>query len=399
MVIPPWYELPPRGYGGLEMICAALVDGLVDRGHDVTVYGAGERHGTKARFVSTAPTLQYPRLGESMPDVLHAARANELIQAGDFDVVHDHTTPGALTASRLTTPTVITVHGAVDGELGDYYAAAPDAVNLVAISHAQRAVRPDLNWIATVHNGVSVPDGPLTVRRPGAAVMWLARFNPDKGPDLAITACRAAGLPLVLAGKCNEPAEERYFAKTVAPMLDDSVEVLINADRPTILAKLREARCLIMPIRWEEPFGMVMIEAMAEGVPVVALRRGAVAEVVDDGVTGFVCNRPEDLPAALLRVDQLAPADCVMRVRNRFSTGFMARRYEHVYRTVVARHFTVPAAASTPTDIVDTSRHLRTGMARLVSPATVRPGAGTNARPGNTGPRPVGGNGHQPAAR
>jgi glycosyltransferase involved in cell wall biosynthesis len=326
------------------MICASLVDGLVDRGHHVTLFGAGQRSGTKAEFVSTSEELQFPRLGETLPDVLHTAQVNTMIADGDFDVIHDHTTPGALAAPRLTTPTVVTVHGAVTGELGDYYEAVGDAVRLVAISRAQRSLRPHLPWIATVHNGLTVPaePGPPPAPRPDGPVMWLARFNPDKGPDMAIEACRAAGLPLILAGKCNEPAEERYLDRVIKPMLDDTIDVMVNADRAAIMAKLRHARCLIMPIRWEEPFGMVMIEAMAEGVPVVALRRGAVAEIVQHEVTGFICDRPEDLPKALLRAHELDPAACIRRVRSRFSADYMAERYEAVYSKAIAEHLALP---------------------------------------------------------
>src|SRR5262249_61817883 len=129
------------------------------------------------------------------------------------------------------------------------------------------------------------PDGP---------VVWLARFSPDKGPDLAIHACRVAGLPLVLAGKCNEPGEARYLDEVIRPLLADDVELVINGDRVTTNRLLTEARCLIMPIRWHEPFGMVMIEAMASGTPVVALRRGSVPEIVRHGATGWVCADPTE---------------------------------------------------------------------------------------------------------
>jgi len=315
--------------------------------------------------------LQYPRLGETLPDVLHTARVNSLIAEGGFDVIHDHTTPGALSAPRLTTPTVVTVHGAVTTELGDYYEAVGDAVRLIAISRAQRALRPELPWIATVHNGLKVDAEarPAPPAHPDGPVMWLARFNPDKGPDLAIEACKAAGVPLILAGKCNEPAEERYLDRIIAPMIDDSIDVMVNGDRAAVMAKLRQARCLIMPIRWEEPFGMVMIEAMAEGLPVVALRRGAVPEIVQHGVTGFICDRPEDLPAALLRAGELDPEACVRRVRSRFSADYMAERYEAVYARAVAEHFTVPPTA--PTRVPTTPTRLSTGT---------RPGLTANAR-------------------
>ncbi|GAA1786943.1 glycosyltransferase family 4 protein [Luedemannella flava] len=376
MVVPPWYEMPPTGYGGLEMIASALVDGLVERGHDVTLFGAGERTGTKATFVSTTPTLQYARLGETLPDVLHVARVHRLIAAGDFDIVHDHTAPGPLTAGRLTTPTVLTVHGGVDGELGDYYEAVGDTIRLIAISHSQRRKRTTLPWIATVHNGLTVPDD--AEGRPGGTdgpVVWLARFNPDKGPDLAINACRTAGLPLVLAGKCNEALEERYFNNVITPMLDDSVEVLVNADRPTIQARLRAARCMIMPIRWEEPFGMVMIEAMVEGVPVVALRRGAVPEIIRDGVTGFICDSVDELPDALHAARELDPAACVRHVRESFSSVVMAERYERAYYSAIEAHFTLlppPHAARAKTELPASAR----GVGAAALSGTNRPAAG-----------------------
>jgi glycosyltransferase involved in cell wall biosynthesis len=337
MVVPPWYELPPAGYGGLEVIVAALVDGLVERGHDVTLFGAGTRNGTRARFVSTDPEPQFRRLGEVMPSVLHTARVNRLLAEGDFDIVHDHTTDGPMTAPTRRTPTVVTVHGPVDGEFGDYFEALGDTVRLVAISKTQRQERPNLPWARTVYNALPSDAFDDRPRRGDGPVLWLARFTPDKGPDLAIEACREAGVPLVLAGKCNEKAERRYLAESVKPLLHDGVRLVINADRAKTQRLLRRARCLVMPIRWSEPFGMVMIEAMAAGTPVVGLRRGAVPEVVRDGVTGWLADEPEGLPALLRKLDQLDPADCVAHVRANFGADLMARRYELVYVDALAR--------------------------------------------------------------
>jgi glycosyltransferase involved in cell wall biosynthesis len=168
-------------------------------------------------------------------------------------------------------------------------------------------------------------------------VLWLARFCADKGPDLAIEACRAAGLPLVLAGKCNEPIEAEYLRDVVEPMLGDDVTLLVNADRTTTRALLRDARCLLLPIRWHEPFGMVMVEAMASGTPVVALRRGSVPELVRPGVTGFICDDPAELPQALHRVRDLDPAESAAHTRQAFGADLMASRYEDVYRQVITR--------------------------------------------------------------
>ncbi len=334
MLVPPWLSVPPPGYGGLEQVVHGLVDALVGHGHRVTLFGAGRQHGTTADFVSTIDELQYDRLGESLPELAHLARINRLVSAVDFDVIHDHTTIGPLVAARRAVPTVATVHGNPVGEYGAVLGDTDHGVGLVAISHAQRRSNPTLPWVGTVHNALDGRDVPVK-REPGRGpVLWLARFSPDKGPDTAIRACRAAGLPLTLAGKCNEPAERRYFAEVVQPMLGHDVDVVMNADREATLRLLVDARCLIMPIQWEEPFGMVMVEAMATGTPVVALRRGAVPEVVVDGVTGLVRDDARELPAALREVVRLDPAACTAHVAEHFSTERMAHGYEAVYRAV-----------------------------------------------------------------
>jgi glycosyltransferase involved in cell wall biosynthesis len=336
MVVPPWYELPPTGYGGIELICAALVDALCARGHEVTMYGAGRRNGTAARFISTTPEPQYRRLGAGMPDALHAARVDRLLAEERYDVIHDHSMCGPLTAAHRSGPTVVTVHGPADSELGHFFAALGPSVHAVAISDDQRRRGLELPWAATVHNAID-PTHFTAEHHPDGPVLWLARFSPDKGPDLAIQACRKAGLPLVLAGKCNELREKRYFEEVIKPLLGRDVELVLNGDRPTTNRLLSEARCLIMPIRWHEPFGMVMIEAMVSGTPVVAMRRGSVPEVVRHGSTGWICDDESELATALQRVGELDPGDCVAHARSAFGADLMARRYEQVYRHAIAQ--------------------------------------------------------------
>jgi glycosyltransferase involved in cell wall biosynthesis len=337
MVMPPWFELPPAGYGGLERVCASLIDGLTDLGHGVTLFGAGTRTGTKARFVSTDPKLQYPRLLEAMPELVHITRVNELLEQEDFDIVHDHSTIGPVTAPQRRLPTVVTVHSCPEGEVAAYLSRVDHMVSLVAISHAQRRVAPDLAWHSTVHHGIEVP-GPVKAEPSSGPVLWLGRFAADKGPDLAIEACRKANLPLALAGKANQKDEWQYLDEVIRPMLGPDVELVLNGDRTRTETLLAQARTLILPIRWEEPFGMVLIEAMSKGTPVVALRRGAVPEVVLHGRTGMICNDENDLPEALHEVSTLNPADCAEHVRTSFSVPLMASRYERVYRRVISQY-------------------------------------------------------------
>jgi glycosyltransferase involved in cell wall biosynthesis len=334
MIMPPWYEVPPAGYGGLERVCASLIDGLIDRGHDVTLFGAGTHTGTKARFVSTNPELQYPRLLESLPELVHVTQANELIGRGAFDIVHDHTTVGPVTAVRRRVPSVVTVHGCPVGELNAYLSQVDNSVALVAISHNQRRVAPNLSWTATVHHGIEI-EGPLKAEPSDGPVLWLGRFDPQKGPDLAIEACRKADLPLVLAGKCNQTDEWRYLDEVVRPMLGSDIELILNADRAHTDTLLSEARSLLLPIRWQEPFGMVMIEAMAKGTPVVALRHGSVPEVILHGRTGIICRDETELADGLCEAQKLRPSDCVAHVRASFSVDLMAHRYERVYRKLI----------------------------------------------------------------
>jgi glycosyltransferase involved in cell wall biosynthesis len=335
IVAPPWFEIPPTGYGGIEVLCADLVDALVARGHDVLLVGAGG-HGTRGKFAATGPTADACRLGQGLPEVLHTAAAAQIIDDADVDVVHDHTCAGPLLAFGRLQPTVVTAHGPVAGELGEYYRRLSPRIGLVGISDAQRAAAPDLPWTATVPNAVDVHRHKFSADKDDF-VLFLGRVCADKAPDLAIEAARAAGRPIVAAVKCNEPDEIGYFSDRVEPRLGSDVTWLDDPPLDEKLDLLARARCLVFPIQWEEPFGLVMIEAMASGTPVVALRRGAVPEVVVDGVTGFVCDELDDLPSAIEAAGDIDPIACRDHVSTRFSPARMARGYERVYRRAVAR--------------------------------------------------------------
>lgn len=334
LVAPPWFEVPPAGYGGIEALVAVLTDALVARGHDVTLIGAG-RSRTRAHFVATFAQPPSARLGESMPEAVHAATAGALLDALDLDIVHDHSHLGPLLARGRQVPTVVTAHGPVTGEPGDYLHALGDTVHMVAISDAQRALAPRLPWLATVHNAIPVSTFPYREDKDDYLV-FLGRMCADKAPELAIALARATGRRLVMAAKINEPHEREYFDEVVRPLLGHDIDWVGEADGVLKRELLSRAAALVFPIQWEEPFGLVMVEAMACGTPVVALRRGSVPEVVADGVTGFVADSLQEMVTAIGRLDQLRAADCRALVEERFDVDVMAAGYEQAYRDALA---------------------------------------------------------------
>ena len=338
MVAPPYFDIPPTAYGGIEVVVADLVDALVARGHEVTLFGAG-RHATKAqRFITTYDTGPADQLGEPMPEMVHTAKVASILDTLDVDVIHDHTMAGPLMARGRLTPTVVTAHGPVAGEPGEYYRALGGTVKLIAISDAQRSSAPDLPWAATVHNAIRAQTFPFRAQKEDYA-LFLGRFHPEKAPHLAIDAARAAGIRVVLAGKCSEPIERAYFSREIEPRIGADVTIFGIANAADKRELLSRAACLLFPICWEEPFGLVVIEAMACGTPVAALRRGAVPELIVHGQTGVIVDTPAELPAAIAQARKLESAACRRHVQAGFTVEVMAEGYEAVYRRTLA---TVP---------------------------------------------------------
>jgi glycosyltransferase involved in cell wall biosynthesis len=334
-IMPPWFDVPPQGYGGIETLAADLIEALIERGHTVHMVGAGENR-TQAGFTRTYDEAPSERLGEALPEVVHAAWASRHLSELDVDVVHDHSLAGPLAARGRRAPTVVTAHGPLVGEMAAYYRAISEDTSLVAISDAQRQLAPDVRWAGTVHNAIRTAD--FTFRdSKDDHVLFIGRMSPDKGAHLAIDAAREAGRRILLAGKLNEPPEQEYFDAEVRPRLGDDAEYIGEADMAAKQELYGAAHCLVFPIRWDEPFGLVMIEAMACGTPVVALRRGSVPEVVDDGTTGFIRDDPADLPAAINDAGRIDPAACRRRVEENFDTAIMAAGYERTYLELAAR--------------------------------------------------------------
>jgi len=333
MVAPPWFSIPPEAYGGVEQVVADLTSTLVARGHRVTLVGAGD-DGTSATFLRTFKDPQSDRLGEPLPELIHAAAAARLLADLDVDIVHDHTLAGPLTATGRRGPTVATMHGPMDGELADYYRVLGDEVSLVAISDAQRAHAPDLNWVATVYNGIDVASYPFQEVKEDW-VLFVGRFSLEKGPHHAIDAARAAGLRIVLAGKVNESAEQEYFEQEIRSRLGKDATYIGEIDGTLKRELYAKAACLLFPVAWPEPFGLVMVEAMACGTPVVALECGSVPEVIVDGTTGVICGIEEELPAAIAKARRLKPEDCRDHVARHFDITNMGDGYEKVYRQLM----------------------------------------------------------------
>jgi glycosyltransferase involved in cell wall biosynthesis len=333
VVAPPWFEVPPRGYGGTERICFDLVEGLVDRGHAVTLVATGARH-TRADYLQALPEPT-TGLGEAegpAQEVRYAAIVSELLRNQPFDLIHDHSLAGPLSWRERLAPTVVTIHGPTGGPLGDYFRRL--GVPAIAVSDAQRSLAPDIPWIATVHNSIDVRSYPFRDQKEDF-VAFVGRISPEKGVHIAVDAAREAGVRLVLAGKRQEPDEFRYFEEQIAPRLHPGVKWVgeISGERRKML--FARARGLLFPTSWDEPFGLVMVEAMACGTPVLALDRGAVREIVDHGRTGFICRNAAEIAAMIPRTNQIDPRDCRRRACELFDLTVMMDGYERVYREAI----------------------------------------------------------------
>jgi glycosyltransferase involved in cell wall biosynthesis len=329
---PVWFAVPPTGYGGIEWVVSLLADGLTEEGHEVTLFASGDSttHATLSWVYEHAPSEQ---IGRSLPELRHALACYE--RGGGFDVINDHTGPlGAILGGLVETPVVHTVHGPVEGEAGDVYEAiaklTPE-VGLISISLNQRRPQPDLNWVANIPNALDLEHYPCKPHR-GAYLLFLGRMNHEKGAHRAIAVAMELGVPLKLAGKVREPREREYFEAFVEPHLTDGIEYLGEVNHGTKVELLQNARATLFPIEWEEPFGLVMIESMACGTPVIATRHGAVPEVLDDERGGIVVDHWREMAEALDRADAIEPVECRRYAEERFAPERMVADYLRAYR-------------------------------------------------------------------
>ena len=338
--IAPLFEaVPPKLYGGTERVVSNLTEALVAMGHDVTLFASGDSQ-TSARL--DAPWPQALRLDPDIrdwPATYHILIEHVRRRAADFDVLHFHIDywPNAV-FTRQDTPFVTTMHGRLDlPEFAAVYRMFP-SVPMVSISNNQRKPLPDLNWAATVYHGL--PDTLLTpvatAPEPEPYLAFLGRISPEKGIERAVRIANACKMKLKVAAKVDN-ADRKYYDSDVAPLLSQGniefIGEINDAQKPAFLSA---ATALLVPINWEEPFGLVMIEAMACGCPVIAFRRGSVPEVMQDGVSGYVVDTVEQAIEAVARLPQIGRAGVRAYFDRRFTARRMAEDYVSVYERLIA---------------------------------------------------------------
>ena len=355
-IAPPWIAIPPKNYGGTEIVIYNLIEAQVAQGHDVTLFAPGDAK-TSAKLISFFPKAL---MEEGVPwqghlkAFYHMFKAVEYIKEhNDFDIVHTHLSSGSdmyifPLAAPLATPHVTTLHSRFPfdrvqswmGKADELYMEWAPAVPMVAISESARAEVPfDLNFVGVVHHGLPMQQFVPTARKRSDFFVWLGRFVPDKGTHLAIEAAKQAGVKLVLAGTIDRHQQEAvsYFQEKIKPQVDnEQIKYVGPVNMKEKISLLSRARGFLNPIEWEEPFGMVMIEAMALGCPVISFARGAAPEIVVHRKTGYLVHNVEEMVRFIPRVDEIDREATRAYVERNFSAPVMAEKYVKIYKRVIA---------------------------------------------------------------
>lgn len=335
-IAPVWERVPPRKYGGIEVVVHHLTEELVRRGHDVTLFATGDSI-TKARLISFYDTS---------PDRIHLAQHNpvlELIHIGkafknaeQFDIIHNHSGwIGTVSGSLINKPMLDTLHTSFSGDNMLFYEAYKDATFYNSISFEQRRLGPALNYVGNIYNAIDT-DSYQFSREKGDYFIHLNRICPDKGTDIAVEVARKSGIKLILAGKLDPGKDTLYYKEKIAPKVDGRQIIYrgeVSGEEKRVL--LRNAKGYIFPLQWPEPFGLVMAEAMACGTPVIAFPYGSVPEVVEDGKTGFVVSSFEQMVEAVNNIERIDPFECRKRAVEKFSISKMVDNYETLYKEII----------------------------------------------------------------
>ena len=333
LIAPPWMPVPPPLYGGTEVVVDRLARGFHAAGHEVLLFTTGDSSCPVPRQW-VLERSEHLRMGAVVPELRHVVHAYEA--ARGFDIVHDHTLAGPVYAQRFDDVNVVTTnHGPFNDELLDIYRVIAPAASIIAISHSQASYADGLPIARVIHHGIDVAEFPVGDGN-GGYFLFLGRMAPDKGARRAARIARQAGVRLLIAAKMREPLELEYFDGQVRPLLGGDVEFVGEVGGQQKLELLAGARALLNPIRWVEPFGLVMIEALACGTPVLTYRQGAAPEIVDHGVTGFLCDVHDEMAEAIHRVDELDRRACRAAVEQRFSTERMVADHLDLFDSLVA---------------------------------------------------------------
>jgi len=336
LVAPPLLPVPPLRYGGLERIVGVLAEGLLERGHEVTLFAPGDST-FSGELVPTVPSGLWKE--GFLPDPSeYFARTREMVteRARDFDLIHSHLDQhGFALADASPVPVIATIHGRTDGDtIATAIRAHPNAL-LVAISNSQRSFVPDANWVATIYHGLQLANVPQGAG--GAELVFVGRTSGDKGIDEIVEVARRAGRRLVVAAKVLDPRERHMFDTVIVPAIEEGVvEYVGEVDEAERDRLVGASLATVMLSRWPEPFGLVAIESLATGTPVIASRRGALPEIVVDGVDGFVVDDAAAGAAAVERVAGLDRPRIRERAIERFGAARMLDDYEDVFRRVVS---------------------------------------------------------------
>ncbi|HEY7129482.1 MAG TPA: glycosyltransferase family 4 protein [Nitrospira sp.] len=343
-VAPLWESVPPKLYGGTERIVSYITEALVRMGHAVTLFASGDSV-TGARLEAICPQALRLNTGIFNRDApMMMLQERSLGAEGDFDVIHSHLDfLGFPLARRNPRPVVTTLHGRLDlPELQPVFREY-DEMPLVSISDAQRRPLPWANWQATIHHGL--PAHLYTYHsQPQGYLAFLGRISPEKRPDHAIEVAKRTGLPLRIAAKVD-PADLQYFRSEIEPLLDhpliEFIGEISDAEKNDFVGN---ARALVCPYDWPEPFGLVLIEALACGTPVLAYRRGSIPEIIEHGTTGFVSENLSEMVAAVERLGEIDRQRCRASFDQRFTADRMARDYVALYERIIEER----AAVATP---------------------------------------------------
>lgn len=332
-VAPLWIPVPPLTYGGTELIVSWLTEELVKRGHEVTLFASGDSK-TKAKLVPIWPKSLW-RAKPAAPHAIFGLLYKELLERkNDFDVIHDHcefyTAPFSPFIKR---PIVSTIHHPIYEEMTILFKKLPN-INYVAISESQRKTAPGVNFAETIHHGLPLEKYPFSPKAENH-LLWISKITPRKGPAEAIEIANKAGENLILAGVIPREYQD-YFKYRIRPFVNGKqIQFVGAADFQKKVNLFSKAKALLYPIKGAESFGLVVIEAMACGTPVIAYKRGSMPELIKDGKTGFLVETQEEMIEAIKKIDRIKRIDCRRRVSAKFSLRKMVNKYEALYHKLI----------------------------------------------------------------